>query len=155
MFQFTPFPAKRYRHHCWHNFTFGYPKKGGFPHSDIIGSKVYGTYPMRIAAIYVLPRPKSPRHPLLALWVDFKDFYPVDASPLPKKRVTGFFSLLVKEPISHYVLCTPSLTRGRAQNSETLSVLYWWTVGDSNSLPLHCKWSVLPAELTAPAHGIA
>ena len=33
----------------------------------------------------------------------------------------------------------------------SLPTIVLWTVGDSNSLPLHCKWSVLPGELTA--HG--
>lgn len=41
-----------------------------FPHSETAGSKVDGTSPTSIVAVYVLPRSKSPRHPLLALLVN-------------------------------------------------------------------------------------
>jgi hypothetical protein len=37
------------------------------PHSETAGSKVVGTSPTNIAAVCVLPKPKSPRHPLSAL----------------------------------------------------------------------------------------
>ena len=68
MFQFTPCPAKSYINPCGYIFTFGYRAElGGLPHSETAGSKVYGTSPTSIAAVCVLPRPKPPRHPLLAL----------------------------------------------------------------------------------------
>ena len=61
------------------NFTFGQPVKlARFPHSETAGSKVYGTSPTSIAAVCVLPRSKSPRHPLLALVINFlRHKYPV------------------------------------------------------------------------------
>ena len=46
----------------------------GFPHSETAGSQVYGTYPTSIAAVCVLPRPKPPRHPLLALMSNIKNY---------------------------------------------------------------------------------
>ena len=41
--------------------------KGGFPHSEIFGSKVARTYPKLIAAYHVLHRLHAPRHPPYAL----------------------------------------------------------------------------------------
>ena len=41
--------------------------KGGFPHSEICGSKVTGTSPQLIAACHVFHRLYTPRHPPNAL----------------------------------------------------------------------------------------
>src|ERR1700741_4347365 len=41
--------------------------KGGFPHSEICGSKVAHTSPQLIAACHVLHRLCMPRHPRIAL----------------------------------------------------------------------------------------
>ena len=41
--------------------------RSGFPHSEIIGSKVVRTSPTHIAAYHVLHRLLLPRHPLNAL----------------------------------------------------------------------------------------
>ena len=70
MFQFTPCPAKRYIILTDH-FTSSHSFKNRLPHSETTGSKVDSTSPMSIAAVCVLPRPKSPRHPLLTLLVNF------------------------------------------------------------------------------------
>ena len=43
------------------------PQRGGFPHSEICGSKVARTSSQLIAACYVLHRLLVPRHPLNAL----------------------------------------------------------------------------------------
>ena len=40
---------------------------GGFPHSDIFGSKLIGNSPKLFAAYYVFHRLLSPRHPPDAL----------------------------------------------------------------------------------------
>lgn len=54
------------------NFMRGHlSKTSRFPHSETAGSKVDGTSPTSIVAVYVLPRSKSPRHPLLALLVNY------------------------------------------------------------------------------------
>ncbi len=42
-------------------------RKGGFPHSEITGSKGARASPVLIAACYVLHRLSTPRHPLEAL----------------------------------------------------------------------------------------
>ena len=63
MFQFPPFPPHTYV------FSMRYPgiPPGGFPHSDISGSKLVGSSPKLFAACYVLRRPLTPRHPPYAL----------------------------------------------------------------------------------------
>ena len=72
MFQFTPCPTSRYiiLANYFYNWS---PIKGRLLHSETTGSKVNGTSPTNIAAVCVLPRSKSPRHPLLALIVNLKD----------------------------------------------------------------------------------
>ena len=42
--------------------------RGGFPHSDTIGSKLRGSSPVTIVAMYVLLRKMQPRHSLSALF---------------------------------------------------------------------------------------
>ena len=46
--------------------------KSGFPHSDILGSKLIGSYPRLIAAYHVLRRLLTPRHPPNALYCFLK-----------------------------------------------------------------------------------
>ncbi|CAN0579294.1 unnamed protein product, partial [Laminaria digitata] len=45
----------------------GYLKRGGFPHSEILGSKLVRNSPRLIAAYHVLHRLLPPRHPPDAL----------------------------------------------------------------------------------------
>ena len=44
---------------------------GGFPHSEILGSKFIDNYPRLIAVYYVLHRLPTPRHPPNALLLLF------------------------------------------------------------------------------------
>ena len=55
--------------HTAYVFSRGYPivKSGGFPHSEILGSKPVSGSPRLIAAVHVLHRLPSPRHPPCAL----------------------------------------------------------------------------------------
>ena len=70
---------------------FGHPvKQSRFPHSETAGSKVYGTSPTSIAAVCVLPRSKSPRHPLLALNSKFL-YTPFMYSPAGDERGLDIF----------------------------------------------------------------
>ena len=64
MFQFPGFPSIHYV------FMYGYldATLGGFPHSEICGSKVICTSPQLIAACHVLLRRLVPRHPPYALY---------------------------------------------------------------------------------------
>ena len=61
MFQFAGFAFRTYE------FSTEYPLRGGFPHSEISGSKFARNSPKLIAACYVLHRLSVPRHPPNAL----------------------------------------------------------------------------------------
>jgi hypothetical protein len=61
MFQFPGFAS------CTYVFSAGSPKRVGFPHSEILGSKPARSSPRLIAACYVLHRLSTPRHPPNAL----------------------------------------------------------------------------------------
>jgi hypothetical protein len=61
MFQFAGFASHGY------GFTVRYRSRGGFPHSDIPGSKGARASPGLIAACHVLHRLSAPRHPPNAL----------------------------------------------------------------------------------------
>ena len=61
MFQFPRFASSPYV------FRERYHKCGGFPHSEIRGSKGIGPSPRLIAACHVLRRLSVPRHPPNAL----------------------------------------------------------------------------------------
>ena len=61
MFQFPGFASTSYLFRC------RYPLKGGFPHSDIRGSKLVRSSPRLNAAYHVLHRLSTPRHPPNAL----------------------------------------------------------------------------------------
>ena len=61
MFQFAGFASHAYE------FSMGYRLRGGFPHSEILGSKPARGSPKLIATCYVLHRLSVPRHPPDAL----------------------------------------------------------------------------------------
>jgi hypothetical protein len=61
MVQFAGFASSSY------GFTEGYPKRGGLPHSDILGSTLARSSPKLFAACHVLHRLSVPRHPPDAL----------------------------------------------------------------------------------------
>ena len=62
MFQFAGLASYAYV------FSAGYPYRGGFPHSEIPGSKIALISPGLIAECYVLHRLLMPRHPPNALF---------------------------------------------------------------------------------------
>ena len=61
MFQFAGFAS------CTYVFSAGYPMRGGFPHSDMPGSKIAPISPGLFAGCHVLHRLLPPRHPPDAL----------------------------------------------------------------------------------------
>ena len=61
MFQFTGFASTPYVFRC------RYRNCGGFPHSDILGSKFVANSPRLIAGCHVFHRLLPPRHPPCAL----------------------------------------------------------------------------------------
>ena len=85
MFQFPGFASKPYV------FRPRYPRKGGFPHSDIRGSTIARISPRLIAACHVLHRLLAPRHPPSALHSlsptthapTRRTIYPLRAAPHP------------------------------------------------------------------------
>ena len=63
MFQFPRFASYTYVFSAW------YRRSGGFPHSEIHGSKLIRSSPWLIAAYHVLHRLCAPRHSPNALWL--------------------------------------------------------------------------------------
>ena len=63
MFQFARFASASYV------FRYGYRTRGGFPHSDILGSKIAPISPRLFAGCHVLRRLPVPRHPPDALFI--------------------------------------------------------------------------------------
>ena len=63
MFQFARFASAPYV------FRYGYRTRGGFPHSDILGSKIAPISPRLFAGCHVLRRLPVPRHPPDALFI--------------------------------------------------------------------------------------
>ena len=66
---------------CWLWYAYGFSVQfhhmtgGGFPHSEVAGSKVVSTYPTLIAGNHVLHRLLVPRHPSYALSNLTKNLY--------------------------------------------------------------------------------
>ena len=61
IFQFSGFASRTY------GFSAGYPSRGGFPHSDIVGSMLVASSSTLFAGCHVLHRLRPPRHPPCAL----------------------------------------------------------------------------------------
>ena len=78
MFQFAGFASRPYV------FRSGYPKRDGFPHSEIPGSKPAHGSPGLIAACHVLHRLHAPRHPPNALQT--LERYPFNSPPMLRER---------------------------------------------------------------------
>src|SRR4051794_13344124 len=98
--------------------------EGGFPHSEILGSKLVRSSPRLIAAYHVLHRLSAPRHPPNALKA--LDHSHDRCPPRPDPRIRSGLTLIRKtwpEPLgpSHYACrthrikgaVTPSLVAGR------------------------------------------
>ena len=88
MFQFSRFASYTYVFSIW------YLKRGGFPHSEIHGSKLIRSSPWLIAAYHVLHRLCAPRHPLNALWL-------LDYSHLQYLLTHPFYDAIVKYHSAH------------------------------------------------------
>src|SRR5215212_9608948 len=104
--------------------TSRYGVEGGFPHSEILGSKLVRSSPRLIAAYHVLHRLSAPRHPPNALKA--LDHSHDRCPPRPDPRIQSGLTLIRKtwpEPLgpSHYACrtyrikgaVTPSLVAGR------------------------------------------
>ena len=71
----------------------------GFPHSEILGSKLIRSSSRLIAAYYVLHRLHAPRHPLDALKALDRSHYPCPQPPSPSCKKAGMSS--GKERFNH------------------------------------------------------
>ena len=149
----------------------------GFPHSEILGSKLVRSSPRLIAAYYVLHRLHAPRHPLDALKALDRSHYrcpqPNPHPPLEtdEKKSSGIVDrsdqinqnsravlslpgVRVKQAAKH--LFTMSKDPAAASNvsmalPNLLFVLRryveWWSRTGSNRRPEACKATALPTEL--------
>jgi len=147
----------------------------GFPHSEILGSKLIRSSPRLIAAYYVLHRLHAPRHPLDALKALDRSHYQypqrtphgvvlgqVDRSDQINQNSRARLSLpgvRVKQAAEHLftMLKDPAArsqegTCGQTWlfNEATLllfTVVLWWSQTGSNRRPHACKARALPTEL--------
>ena len=150
--------------------------EGGFPHSEILGSKLVRSSPRLFAAYHVLHRLSAPRHPPDALTtLDYShDRCPLGSGHRPQERPV--FALLQRHvllakaypallaagqgwfaelgcPLAEYAASLRFQTsapppKGRARISLTSEpVGKWWSLSGSNRRPEACKATALPAEL--------
>jgi hypothetical protein len=142
-------------------------RKGGFPHSEICGSKGARASPHLIAACHVLHRLSTPRHPLEALsrlivlskthaWG--RCARPYEGSDAPTHALC-----LCQTMMSFIRSALPDACRIRADPSFTMSnprslgragiacpmclIAQWWSQTGSNRRPHACKARALPTEL--------
>ena len=134
-------------------------RKGGFPHSEIAGSKGASASPALIAACHVLHRLSTPRHPSEALqrlivsqqnscvddsrdWKDAAgstpDFCQTMSSLEPDLEAQGGRSR------SSF---TMSIAAGPETRTKPACDASWWSQTGSNRRPHACKARALPAEL--------
>ena len=139
-------------------------RKGGFPHSEICGSKGARASPHLIAACHVLHRLSTPRHPLEALSrlivlskTHARSFHP------PKRTELAFHALCICQTMMSFLkstlnslLCCGLTLHSRCQldgpdglprNLFSRSRGMWWSQTGSNRRPHACKARALPTEL--------
>lgn len=134
--------------------------KGGFPHSEITGSKGASASPVLIAACHVLHRLSTPRHPseaLQRLIVSQQNSCLVYSARLERCRGPSLIfvrqCLLLEQDLkaqgAGHVLplryqCTPTRRPTANLNAITKS---WWSQTESNRRHPACKAGALPTEL--------
>ena len=136
-------------------------RKGGFPHSEITGSKGASASPVLIAACHVLHRLSTPRHPseaLQRLIVSQQNSCVVYSARLERCRgTTPDFCQTMSSSRTEtsklrgagHVLplryqCTPTRRPTANLNAITRS---WWSQTESNRRHPACKAGALPTEL--------
>ncbi len=136
-------------------------RKGGFPHSEITGSKGASASPVLIAACHVLHRLSTPRHPsealqrLIVSQKNSRKDYPADWKEMP----AGPCLIFVRQCLLSNRSSKPM--RGRTNSSFTISMpsaetagailvrstSSWWSQTESNRRHPACKAGALPTEL--------
>ena len=142
-------------------------RKGGFPHSEITGSKGASASPTLIAACHVLHRLSTPRHPSEALmrlivlskthaWGRFALPAVRKAEAAPTHALCALMSSQVSPPSFRGSRTNPSIHNvirrpGRNLTGNLVSLRslsrFWWSQTGSNRRPHACKARALPAEL--------
>src|SRR3546814_1056655 len=109
MFQFPGFASNTYV------FSAGYSRSCGFPHSDIVGSKLVRSSPTLFAAYHVLHRLSVPRHPPNALIALDFSLKPVMYRDRSEEHTSELQSLM---RISYAVFCLKKKNTTVNQNAE-------------------------------------
>ena len=146
-------------------------RKGGFPHSEIFGSKGARASPKLIAACHVLHRLSTPRHPSEALmrlivlskthaWGRCRPRYETRPAPthalclcqtMMSSKVAPPNACAPGQPSIHNVTSDRLLPKGRktllSDRVASLKVSVWWSQTGSNRRPHACKARALPTEL--------
>ena len=93
--------------------------EGGFPHSEIFGSKPVRSSPKLIAAYHVLHRLSAPRHPPNALIALNRSHY--QCSPLGRVLSVNRTNIVYKTSISCFQIClvTHAVRPGRLSTYNT------------------------------------
>jgi hypothetical protein len=158
MFQFARFAFRPY------GFRTEYRLSGGFPHSDIPGSKIAPISPGLFAGCHVLHRLRAPRHPPNALTsLERESSLPrtkpqAEKTQLPREKLAQSASIQIPtgtrrrpKPIhpSKTQIQHPAKTerRNKPIKKQTRT---WWRRSDSNRRPPACKAGALPTELRPP-----
>ena len=137
--------------------------KGGFPHSEITGSKGASASPVLIAACHVLHRLSTPRHPSEALQrlIVSQQNSCMDDPADWKEMPAGPCLIFVRQCLLSNRSSKPM--RGRTNSSFTISMhtaakqprqsiqcdhaSSWWSRTESNRRHPACKAGALPTEL--------
>ena len=124
---------------------------GGFPHSEIHGSKPVDGSPWLIAVCRVLHRLMMPRHPSCArirLARNFSLLVTLQFSWFPNFRFSKIdFDGADVVGLTRVELVTSSLSGTRSNQLSYKPMWVWWRQPDSNRRPAACKAATLPAEL--------
>ncbi len=140
-------------------------RKGGFPHSEITGSKGARASPDLIAACHVLHRLSTPRHPSEALmrlivlskthaWDDPADWKEMPARPclifVRQCLLSNRSSKPMNRPDQPF-LHNVNASQPRRPGGNLLIAIArgsrWWSQTGSNRRPHACKARALPTEL--------
>ena len=168
MFQFPRFASAAYV------FSYGYLKRGGFPHSEIFGSKLICQLP---EAYRRLSRPSSPSVAKASTVCAYQlDHITPKSLRLDDRLVVSLITLRhSNEYLSKRQTTLPNCKRSnditryrftgpktRSKHSTSLSVCFWaltlnrvrwWSQSGSNRRPPACKAGALPAELWPQNNG--
>ena len=144
-------------------------RKGGFPHSEITGSKGASASPVLIAACHVLHRLSTPRHPseaLQRLIVSQQNScrdVPADWKEMPAGPCLIFVRQCLLSNRSSKPMNRPdqfflhNINAGQSCDwRQSLDAIYaspWWSQTESNRRHPACKAGALPTELWPRSKG--